>query len=101
VPGAASTRPTPGRLLEVLTEVREELGPDPQYVHYLAVPPATFAPLAQALGKHGLTDGARVRRSASDRVGWSAFVRVELGIRVSAWWLGVSLGSEKALVRRG
>jgi glucose-6-phosphate 1-dehydrogenase len=50
----------PGRLLEVFTEVREGLGPDPQYVHYLTVPPATFAPLTQALGKHGLTDGARV-----------------------------------------
>jgi glucose-6-phosphate 1-dehydrogenase len=50
----------PGRLLEVLDEVGEELGADPQYVHYLAVPPATFASVTEALDKHGLAAGARV-----------------------------------------
>jgi glucose-6-phosphate 1-dehydrogenase len=50
----------PGQLLEVLDDVRHELGTDPQYIHYLAVPPATFAPLTEALGKHDLAADARV-----------------------------------------
>jgi glucose-6-phosphate 1-dehydrogenase len=50
----------PGSLLDVLEEARDELGDDPQFVHYLAVPPSAFGPLTQALGQHGLTDGARV-----------------------------------------
>jgi glucose-6-phosphate 1-dehydrogenase len=50
----------PGRLLEVLQKIRDEVGADPQYVHYLAVPPSTFAPLTQGLEKHGLAAGARV-----------------------------------------
>jgi glucose-6-phosphate 1-dehydrogenase len=50
----------PGRLLEVLEEIRDELGTEPQYVHYLAVPPSTFAPITEALAKYGLAAGARV-----------------------------------------
>ncbi|MDQ1663935.1 MAG: glucose-6-phosphate 1-dehydrogenase [Blastococcus sp.] len=50
----------PGRLLEVLDDVRNELAADPQYVHYLAVPPATFGHVTEALDKHGLAAGARV-----------------------------------------
>jgi glucose-6-phosphate 1-dehydrogenase len=50
----------PGRLLEVLGEARDELGTDPQYVHYLAVPPSTFAPITEGLVQHGLSPGARV-----------------------------------------
>jgi glucose-6-phosphate 1-dehydrogenase len=50
----------PGSLLDLIGEARDELGADLQYVHYLAVPPATFAPLTKALDKHGLAAGARV-----------------------------------------
>jgi glucose-6-phosphate 1-dehydrogenase len=50
----------PGSLLDVLAEARDELGTDPQYVHYLAVPPGAFAPLTEGLGQHGLAAGARV-----------------------------------------
>jgi len=50
----------PGSLLDVLHEAREELGGDPQYVHYLAVPPSAFAGLTEGLGEHGLADGARI-----------------------------------------
>src|ERR687893_359665 len=50
----------PGSLLDVLGEAREELGGDPQLVHYLAVPPSAFEKLTRALGQHGLTEGARV-----------------------------------------
>jgi|tagenome__1003787_1003787.scaffolds.fasta_scaffold20965453_3 glucose-6-phosphate 1-dehydrogenase len=50
----------PGSLLDVLEEARGDLGDDPQFVHYLAVPPSAFGPLTQALDRHGLTRGARV-----------------------------------------
>jgi glucose-6-phosphate 1-dehydrogenase len=50
----------PGSLLDVLGEAREELGGDPQLVHYLAVPPSAFDKLTRALPQHGLTEGARV-----------------------------------------
>jgi glucose-6-phosphate 1-dehydrogenase len=50
----------PGSLLDVLQEIRDTLGTDPQLVHYLALPPATFFPLTRALAEHGLNAGARV-----------------------------------------
>ncbi|GAA1641703.1 glucose-6-phosphate dehydrogenase [Georgenia ruanii] len=54
----------PGRLPEVLGEVREELrretGGEPVVIHFLAVPPVAFAPITRGLGAHHLADGARV-----------------------------------------
>ncbi|GAA2643000.1 glucose-6-phosphate dehydrogenase [Dactylosporangium fulvum] len=50
----------PGRLLDVIGEARERVGDDAQLVHYLAVPPVTFAGITEALGAHGLAEGARV-----------------------------------------
>jgi glucose-6-phosphate 1-dehydrogenase len=50
----------PGSLLDVLAEAREELGGDPQHVHYLAVPPSAFEKLTRGLQQHGLVEGARV-----------------------------------------
>lgn len=50
----------PGSLLDVVEKARKSLGGDPQFVHYLAVPPAAFTELTQALGQHGLAAGARV-----------------------------------------
>jgi glucose-6-phosphate 1-dehydrogenase len=58
--GGGFDKTDPGHLLEVLGEARDELGADPQYVHYLAVPPSTFAPITEALVQHGLAAGARV-----------------------------------------
>jgi glucose-6-phosphate 1-dehydrogenase len=58
--GGGFDKTDPGSLLEVLSEARDELGADPQYVHYLAVPPSAFAPLTEGLAQHGLTTGARV-----------------------------------------
>jgi glucose-6-phosphate 1-dehydrogenase len=49
-----------GSLLDVINTECESLGPDPQRVHYLAVPPSAFAGLTKGLGKHGLAKGARV-----------------------------------------
>jgi glucose-6-phosphate 1-dehydrogenase len=58
--GGGFDKTDPGHLLEVLGQAREELGGDPQCVHYLAVPPSTFAPITEGLVQHGLAAGARV-----------------------------------------
>jgi glucose-6-phosphate 1-dehydrogenase len=50
----------PGSMLDVLAEARDELGEDVQYIHYLALPPTTFQGITEALGAHGLVEGARV-----------------------------------------
>jgi glucose-6-phosphate 1-dehydrogenase len=50
----------PGCLLDVLHEAQEEMGGHPQLVHYMAVPPAAFGPLTQAIGAHDLAKDARV-----------------------------------------
>jgi glucose-6-phosphate 1-dehydrogenase len=50
----------PGCLLDVLKEAEGEIGGKPQLIHYMAVPPAAFGPLTQAIGTHGLAKGSRV-----------------------------------------
>jgi glucose-6-phosphate 1-dehydrogenase len=50
----------PGKLLEVLGQAEREMGGQPQLVHYMAVPPAAFGPLTEAIGAHGLAKGSRV-----------------------------------------
>jgi glucose-6-phosphate 1-dehydrogenase len=53
----------PGTLLDTITEAEAELattGSPPQRVHYLAVPPAAFAPLTEGIGAHGLAQRARI-----------------------------------------
>jgi glucose-6-phosphate 1-dehydrogenase len=50
----------PGSLPEALGGARQALGGAPQLICYLAVPPAAFAGLTEALGRHGLAPGARV-----------------------------------------
>jgi len=50
----------PGSLLEVIAKAREDLGGDPQLIHYQAVPPVAFAELTKALGQHGLAKDSRV-----------------------------------------
>ncbi|MCU1615428.1 MAG: glucose-6-phosphate 1-dehydrogenase [Frankiales bacterium] len=50
----------PGSLPDVLGEVRDRLGAEAQYVHYLAVPPSAFGPLTEGLARHGLAEKARV-----------------------------------------
>ncbi|MEU4244322.1 glucose-6-phosphate dehydrogenase (NADP(+)) [Actinoplanes sp. NPDC026619] len=51
---------SPGSLLDVIAEARQETGRDAQLVHYFAVPPVAFPELTKALGTHGLAKGARV-----------------------------------------
>jgi len=51
---------SPGSLPDVLGDARTSLGGSPQLVHYLAVPPAAFGGLTQALGQYGLAHGTRV-----------------------------------------
>ncbi|MFW3170675.1 glucose-6-phosphate dehydrogenase [Geodermatophilus sp. CPCC 206100] len=58
--GGGFAESDPGSLLDVLAEARDELGGDPQLVHYLAVPPSAFDGLTRGLQEHGLTEGARV-----------------------------------------
>jgi glucose-6-phosphate 1-dehydrogenase len=58
--GGGFSTDNPGSLLDVIGEARDRLDCDPQLVHYLAVPPVAFAGLTKALGKHGLSGGARV-----------------------------------------
>ena len=48
----------PGSLLEVIDEAKSDLGSDPKIIHYLAIPPSTFAPTTEAINTHGLSDGA-------------------------------------------
>ncbi|MEU8813703.1 glucose-6-phosphate dehydrogenase [Actinoplanes sp. NPDC048796] len=50
----------PGSLLDVIADARSSLGSSAQLVHYLAIPPVAFPETTEALGKHGLADGARV-----------------------------------------
>jgi glucose-6-phosphate 1-dehydrogenase len=50
----------PGCLLDVLKEAQAELGGSPQIIHYMAVPPAAFGPLTEAIGAHDLAKGSRV-----------------------------------------
>ncbi|MGD0704285.1 MAG: glucose-6-phosphate dehydrogenase, partial [Trebonia sp.] len=58
--GGGFSSDNPGSLLDVVGKARGALGGDPQFVHYLAVPPVAFTGLTKALGQHGLAEGARV-----------------------------------------
>jgi glucose-6-phosphate 1-dehydrogenase len=58
--GGGFERADPGSLLDVLREARQEMGGQPQLIHYMAVPPSAFGPLTEAIGAHGLAGGSRV-----------------------------------------
>jgi glucose-6-phosphate 1-dehydrogenase len=58
--GGGFDKDDPGSLLDVLAEAKRELGGEPQLIHYMAVPPAAFGPLTEAIGAHGLAEGSRV-----------------------------------------
>jgi glucose-6-phosphate 1-dehydrogenase len=58
--GGGFNSDSPGSMLDVLAKARKSLGGEPQFVHYLAVPPGAFAELTKALGQHDLAAGARV-----------------------------------------
>jgi glucose-6-phosphate 1-dehydrogenase len=58
--GGGFNTDSPGSLLDHLKQARQELGGDPQLVHYLAIPPAAFGETTKALGQHGLAKGSRV-----------------------------------------
>jgi len=51
---------SPGSLLDVIEEARQQVGRDAQLVHYLAIPPVAFPEITKALGVHGLAKGSRV-----------------------------------------
>jgi glucose-6-phosphate 1-dehydrogenase len=58
--GGGFNSDNPGSMLDVLAKARKAVGKDPQFVHYLAVPPVAFGELTKALGKHNLAQDARV-----------------------------------------
>ncbi len=58
--GGGFSTTDPGRLPEVLAEQERALGGTPQRIHYMAVPPAGFGPLTEAIGRHGLVERSRV-----------------------------------------
>ena len=58
--GGGFDRNDPGHLLDVVHEAQREIGGQPQLVHYMAVPPAAFGPLTEAIGAHGLAANSRV-----------------------------------------
>jgi len=58
--GGGFSTDSPGSMLDVLATARNSLGGEPQFVHYLAVPPVAFAELTKALGQHNLATDARV-----------------------------------------
>ncbi|MDQ1597734.1 MAG: glucose-6-phosphate 1-dehydrogenase [Microbacteriaceae bacterium] len=58
--GGGFEKSNPGSLLDVLSEAKDKLGDDAQYIHYLAIPPVAFISVTEALGEHGLAKGSRV-----------------------------------------
>ncbi|MEN0137958.1 MAG: glucose-6-phosphate dehydrogenase (NADP(+)) [Rhodococcus sp. (in: high G+C Gram-positive bacteria)] len=59
--GGGFTPDDPGTLPAAVQQARQDLGAaDAQLVHYLALPPSTFAETTRALGVHDLARGARV-----------------------------------------
>ncbi len=58
--GGGFSTDNPGSLLDVIGKADKSLGGDPQFVHYLAVPPVAFGGLTKALGQHNLAKDARV-----------------------------------------
>src|ERR1700739_296517 len=58
--GGGVSTDSPRSMLHVLPTAQKSLGGEPQFVHYLAVPPTAFAELTKALGQHNLAAGARV-----------------------------------------
>jgi glucose-6-phosphate 1-dehydrogenase len=58
--GGGFSSDSPGSMLGAVDNARKSLGGDPQFVHYLAVPPVAFTELTKALGQHSLAANARV-----------------------------------------
>ncbi|WP_213816314.1 glucose-6-phosphate dehydrogenase (NADP(+)) [Glaciihabitans sp. dw_435] len=58
--GGGFDKSTPGSLLDVLADAKDDIGDDAQYIHYLAVPPSAFIPITEGLGEHKLAEGSRV-----------------------------------------
>jgi glucose-6-phosphate 1-dehydrogenase len=58
--GGGFEKSDPGSLLDVLSDAAESLGSNPQYIHYLAIPPSAFAKVTEGLGEHGLAKNSRV-----------------------------------------
>ncbi|RKS71425.1 glucose-6-phosphate 1-dehydrogenase [Motilibacter peucedani] len=78
--GGGFSSDDPGSLLDVLEEAERELGGSPQRIHYLAVPPSAFEGLTEALGKHGLAEGARVVYEKPYGTSMESFERLDAAV---------------------
>jgi glucose-6-phosphate 1-dehydrogenase len=58
--GGGFSSSDPGTLLATVKQAEKEIGDHPQLIHYMAVPPAAFGPLTEAIGTHHLAQGSRV-----------------------------------------
>ena len=58
--GGGFSSSDPGTLPEVVKQAEKEIGGHPQLIHYMAVPPAAFGPLTEAIGASDLVEGSRV-----------------------------------------
>jgi glucose-6-phosphate 1-dehydrogenase len=57
--GGSFREDDPGSMLDVLAEVRSDLGEEVTIVHYLAIPPQAFAPTTKAIKAHDLAKNAK------------------------------------------
>ena len=57
--GGGFRHDNPGSLLDVISEVEQELGEDRTIIHYLAIPPSTFAATTRAIKAHDLAPGSK------------------------------------------
>ncbi len=57
--GGGFQKHDPGSLLEVIAEAEQELGGQPEIIHYLAIPPTTFARTTEAIAEHELAKNSK------------------------------------------
>ncbi|MEO8698340.1 MAG: glucose-6-phosphate dehydrogenase, partial [Acidimicrobiales bacterium] len=70
-----------GALVAEIADARAELGSDSQLIHYLAVPPAAFAPLTTSIGNHDLAHGARIVYEKPFGTSSSTFAKLDAIVR--------------------
>jgi len=58
--GAGFTEQDPGEMIDVLRDLRHDIGVSFHVVHYFAIPPGAFEEKTRAIDAHGLTHNAKV-----------------------------------------
>ncbi len=57
--GGGFVKSDPGSLLDVIAETEQALGGRPGIIHYLAIPPSTFAKTTEAIAEHDLAENSK------------------------------------------